>query len=471
MIFLSFLYNKLIEPRSQNEDSARREFILNIFLIASTVLLSFAVFLALKSSIVNGKNYQGDSPVYVFSIWLFFVLLLLLSRRGFFRIVSYIFVGVYFLAVSYGLYRLGVDQPETLLGLALVIVISGVLVGSKFAFLTTILSSAVLITLGYLQIDGVYTVHSYWKDLPAKKTDAIIFSITLAIIAIASWLSNREIEKSLRRARKSETELKKERDSLEITVQRRTKELKEAQAEKMSQLYRFAEFGRLSSGMFHDLINPLNAVSLNMEKIKSREASSYVDKAISAAQKLEEMVGAVRKQLNREENRSLFSLNKEIEYVIDVLSHKAKKAHVIINFSSEHEIQIFGDAIKFNQVVLNLIANAIDSYPPATGKGGERTVSVTMRQNQNNITLEVKDRGAGIPEANLNKIFEPFFTTKPEGQGIGLGLSMTKRIIEKDFGGDISVQSKIGSGAVFTIKIPLKNEAAASPSEGQQRAQ
>ena len=330
-----------------------------------------------------------------------------------------------------------------------------------------------MIAMGYAQYQKLIVVNQYWKQEVWRPTDMIVVSFIFALIAVISWLSNREIEKSLTRARKSEAELKKERDSLEITVETRTKELKEVQAEKISQLYRFAEFGRLSSGLFHDLINPLTAVSLNMEKLKQggqlihdhpvsvagdserlsvSQAAEYVDKAVQAAGKLEDLVVSVRKQLARQENNAIFSLSEEIYHVIDVLSYKAKKAGVVIQYVPAHDAKTFGDAVKFNQVALNLIANAIDAYEDIQSQG--KIILVSLQEKNGNIIFSVKDSGMGIPKENMQKIFEPFFTTKTEGRGIGIGLSMTKRIVEKDFKGTISVESDYGKGTVFNVMMP-----------------
>jgi signal transduction histidine kinase len=343
---------------------------------------------------------------------------------------------------------------------------AGVMISSRFAFIVTFISAAILAILGYLQINEFYAVDGYWKQqLTVGAEDLVTFPITLALIAVASWLSNREIEKSLVRARHSEAELKKERDSLEETVERRTNELKEAQAEKMSQLYRFAEFGKLSSGVFHDLINPLTAVSLNMEKIKNEygkdgsvhEAQIYIDKAVLAARKMENFVVAVRRQLAQQHQKtSLFSLNEEIQYVVDVLQHKAQTANVSVRFSKAKQLHMQGDAVRFNQIVLNLIANAIEAYPEQTIDTDDRDqeVEVTLHEAENVFVLSVKDNGRGILKENIEKIFEPFFTTKGEDRGLGIGLSLTKRIVEKDLCGVISVTSKEGEGTLFTIQIP-----------------
>jgi len=468
---LGFLSQRLLTPRAETEDLARREYILNIFLLGSIALLFVAVLAVVAKAIAQGADHKGSSPFSVLAIFLSFVTLLFLSRKGFIKTTAYIFIAVYFFAISSGLYSYGVDQPQTLLAFALIIVMAGVMIGSQFAFMATLVSAAVLAVLGYLQINQFYSVDAYWKqNLAVGVEDIITFSITLALIAIASWLSNREIEKSLLRARHSEAELKKERDSLEETVQRRTNELKEAQAEKMAQLYRFAEFGKLSSGVFHDLINPLTAVSLNMEQIKkeygkdgkAHETQIYIDKAVLAARKMENFVVAVRRQLAQQhQNSTLFSLNEEIQYVVDVLHHKAQDVNVSLFFTPHKQHALMGDAVRFNQIALNLIANAIEAYgkeDASDTSGRTREVHATLDEDGNDIVFSVQDNGKGISKENIEKIFEPFFTTKGDDQGLGIGLSLTKRIVEKDFGGTITVESSVGKGTLFTIRIPKNDQ-------------
>jgi signal transduction histidine kinase len=403
------------------------------------------------------NDFQGAvSTSVVFIILSLFVFLYFLSRKGFILLASFIFLGIFFFLNSYTAFTYGIDVPEGILVYALIIIMSGILLGSQYAFLVTTVTVGVISLVGYLHTSSIFLPKSYWRSEILTIADIITFGITFLIIAIISWLSNREIEKSLARARRSEAELKKERDSLEITVEQRTRDLKETQAEKMTQLYRFAEFGRLSSGLFHDLINPLTAVSLNLEQAKNvGETKQCVDKAVRAAKKMEDIVSAVRKQLSRQENKTLFSVNDEIAQALEVLAHKAQKSGVAIRLFSREEIKTYGDAVKFNQVALNLIANAIDAYQEKTNVDS-KPITMSLSKENSMIIFEVKDKGVGISEENKPKLFEPFFTTKKEGYGLGIGLSMIKRIIEKDFGGSISVESREGEGAVFTIKFPQK---------------
>ena len=99
------------------------------------------------------------------------------------------------------------------------------------------------------------------------------------------------------------------------------------------------------------------------------------------------------------------------------------------------------------QVLINLVTNAIQ----ASELGGKVTIGISSGQEE--VQLEVADTGSGIPKENLERIFEPFFTTKPPGEGTGLGLSVSRGIIEK-LGGKISVESHLGQGSTFRVTIP-----------------
>jgi two-component system NtrC family sensor kinase len=106
---------------------------------------------------------------------------------------------------------------------------------------------------------------------------------------------------------------------------------------------------------------------------------------------------------------------------------------------------------RFHQVLMNLIANAVDAI------AGVGKIVVTTSQTPEFFSISVRDTGAGIADAIRSKIFDPFFTTKPIGQGTGLGLSITYGIVQ-DHGGSIEVQSEGGVGTEFIVRIPLDLE-------------
>ncbi len=463
---LKTFFTQRIAPKSQNEDRARAEFILNIFLWTGISLTAVAFFTNVLRTLLGLKNSISILPAFLQLAY--FAGLYALSRKGYTRVASGLLLATFFALASFMAVTWGVDLSMVLLANVLVIVMAGILINTRTAFVSAGIVCLTLATINGLQARQILSVDRTWRTPELwGVSEVITFSLVFFIIATVSWLSNREIEKSLRRARRSEAELKVERDQLEVKVSERTQELQAAQAERVAQLYRFAEFGRISAGMFHDLMTPLSAVSMSMEytrsieqqegAITSQEAKESLDKAIRVAKKLQDLVLSVRKQLTRQGNKSLFSLCEEVELVIDILSYKARSLNVEIQFSSDHQIRIFGDAVRFNQLVLNLITNALDSYPPLPESSketsfGHRMVLVALEDRRTQIVLTVKDQGNGIPDQLLARIFEPFFTTKVDGHGIGL--SMTKRIVEKDFHGTIQVESSETTGSTFIITLP-----------------
>lgn len=459
-----FVYKKFIGPRSDDEDLRRREFILNIILLGSIIFLGIANVSVLYLFITLGAEYKGFSPLIPVLVFSIFLSLYFLSRKGFFRITSYVLIVTYFIPTTYAAYRWGFVVPQSLLTYALIIVISSILINTRFASIVTLIISSVIILLTYLQIKSVISPDLSWQNEVFGMDDTLVVVITFSVIALVSWLSNREIEKSLKRARESEIKLKEERDLLEVKVEERARELKRLQMEKMEQLYRSAEFGRLSSGIFHDLVNPLTAVSLSLEQMKDidgkklADTRTYLAGAISATKRMENFIVAVRKQIAKQEDKTFFSLSEEIIPITQILSYKARKADVEINFSPTDDIRTYGDSIKFSQVIANLISNAIDAYDGIERFGKRKEVFIDFSMENNVIRLIVQDWGKGIPLEHMNKICEPFFTTKSDAKDLGIGLSIVKNIIKKDFNGNLKVKSKPGEETTFIVELPQKQE-------------
>lgn len=455
-----FILEKFIYPRSQDEDLKRREFILNILLGGSVFLSFVAVGNLLFNFLILGAAYRGINPIIATAIFLFFCFLLFLSRHGYFILASHLFLAIYLPPIIYTAYKWGISVPQTILAFGLMIIMAGILIGARFAFVITFFISGIILFLEYLHINSIVIPNLYWQKELYGFDDAITFIATFFVIALVSWLSNREMEKSLNRARQSEVELQKERDLLEVRVRERTEELKRLEIEKLSQLYRFIEFGRLAGGVFHDVINKLTAVSLNVEHLKKtqnkKDMKIDLKQLFIASEKLEDFLLAARKQIQNKEENKLFSLNKEIDDIAQVFDYKVKKANVELRFDAVEDVKVYGSAFKFNQSVANLISNAVDSYLDiGQCKKSERRVAVDLFKNDNYINIKVQDWGCGISKENIDKIFEPFFTTKDSQIGSGIGLASAREIIEKNFNGKIIVESQEGNGSIFTISIPI----------------
>lgn len=126
---------------------------------------------------------------------------------------------------------------------------------------------------------------------------------------------------------------------------------------------------------------------------------------------------------------------------------------MVLELKKLDEILIFGNPLKFHQIIVNLIANAIDAYKNTYRQNP--VVEISLAQENDRLVLVVKDYGSGISQSLLETIFDPFFTTKDIHHGTGLGLSTTKNIVEQDFSGAIQVISTEGVGSIFIVTIQL----------------
>lgn len=470
---VSFLfYERILKPQSENEDLKRRELILNIFLIASIIFSFFLILIVAYQSMKLGPLYKGFTVGEMQLVFFGLISLYLLSRTGLCIIVSYLLVAIFFILTSYTVYHWGADVPEALLGYSFIIVMSGILINSRFAFAITLLTSLVLIITTYFQIKDIIHPALYWKPKTLGIKDAVQYSITLMIIAVASWLSNREMERSLKRARRSEIQLKEERDNLEIRVQERTRDLEIAQAEKLKQVTRFIEFGKISAGLFHDLVNHISFLFLNMGEMNQGEnkeqelvqTKKYLEEANKAKLTLAEYIKDIRKQLHNQPVSLRFSLKAEILSAIRLLKHKATLGKININTNFECDALVYGNQVRLNHALVNLILNSIDAYEEKFDDNEKREINVTICQLclPEKVLIFIEDQAGGIPLGMQDKIFLPFFSTKNLQKGTGIGLATTKSVIEEDFGGTIYFESVPNVGTKFTIEIPLRDPSSTS---------
>lgn len=459
---MAIKYRKLY---SIDADKARNKYLLRILLGALIFLTAFALIFNIAKA-VSTPNYHGLSPFITATILFLFSFLFYLAQTGRSIFASYIFISLLFMLNVWVGAHWGVDLPISLLLYSLIIVITGILLSSRQAFFITIASGIVILFIAYCKIHGMCITEDRWRYEMIHMTDAIVYVISLGIIAVVSSLSNREIEKSLNRARKSEAALYKEKQMLEITVAKRTEQLRKAQIEKLSQVYRFTEFGKLASGLFHDFMTPLNIVSLSLENMKSQtkkgisqdeidDIQQHLQRAVYGTQRLERFIAIARRQLQNTKTFETFSLTKEVKEAIQLLHYSASEVKVAITFKNPQEISYYGNPLRFNQVITNLLTNALDACHESDKKDG---ITIELFQKHSKIFLIVTDCGNGIKRKDRDQIFNPLFTTKTGSKHMGFGLYIIKDIVENDFHGTISLTSNQEKGTSFTVEFPIREK-------------
>ena len=454
------LLKRITAPHSNNIDLARQEFILNIILVSFSVLSGTAFCINLINKYIQHLT-TAETPYVTGIIFFFTIFLLVLSHKGWAKVGANIITLMFLFLGMYSAYHWGVDATAGILIIVLAIVIGGILIGTRYAFVITLVAGAALLVITELEANGTLVASTSWKNDGVHIADTFVTVIILSIIAVLSWLSNREIERSLARAINSENELKKQRDQLEIMVEERTRELQASQAEKLAQLYRFAEFGKSTTGLFHDLATPLTLISLNLNKLKHAEisqasvkgAQEAIHRALLGTKRMEQFMSAAKKQIQNQQVTKHFSLVTEIQQVIHLFEHRSNKQNISILFNPKTHPRMYGNPLKIHQIVSNLLSNAIDAYD--TKNRDNKRIEVRLNTIDNQVILEVEDWGKGIKEDELPKIFDSLYTTKSYTLGTGIGLSICHDIVTKDLNGRIVVSSQYGKGTTFTVMFPL----------------
>ncbi|GIU81887.1 MAG: sensor histidine kinase [Acidobacteria bacterium] len=220
-----------------------------------------------------------------------------------------------------------------------------------------------------------------------------------------------------------------------------------------------AVVGRLASAIAHEIRNPLNYINLTLDHLRAKFAPE--DKTRKADfEKLTTQLKAEVARINQQItdflhysrppklNLKPLEIRKIIEDSIRVAEAEAEDLSVEINFSCANETpEIMGDEQALRSVFNNLFINAIQAM---TEKGGTLTISVAP-DSEGFVKIEVADTGIGIPPENLPKIFEPYFSTKETGTG--LGLAIVERFVN-EHKGKITVESELGKGTKFTLRLP-----------------
>jgi two-component system, cell cycle sensor histidine kinase and response regulator CckA len=257
-------------------------------------------------------------------------------------------------------------------------------------------------------------------------------------------------------------------------TERKRMELKLLEADRLTAL------GVLSAGVAHEINNPLAYVLLNLEYLKrelpkaahdpSRIESLMVrvQDACHGADRVASIVRDLRTFARGEETaRQPVSLETAIEAAVNIAYPEIRtRARLERRYQTVPAVD--GNAGRLEQVFLNLLLNATQAFAEGSEEV-DNLIRVTLRSEGDQVVAEVADNGPGIPADLLGRIFDPFFTTKPVGVGTGLGLPICRGIVQTH-GGEITVDSKPGSGATFTLSFPASKLSPIMPSRKSDRS-
>lgn len=220
---------------------------------------------------------------------------------------------------------------------------------------------------------------------------------------------------------------------------------------------RLSALGNLAAGVAHEIRNPLNAISITAQRLKSEfapqtdkeEYISFIKTILDEIKRLDNIINQFLSLAKTQKlNLAPTDMGKLLNEVVDLVEIEAKEKNIRVTreFASLPAIKV--DLGELKKAILNIMLNGIQATP----SGGTLSINAYLNDSQRDVFIKIKDSGIGIPKENLSKIFQPYFSTKEKGTG--LGLSIAYRIIS-DHKGKIEVESELGKGTVFIVSLPI----------------
>ncbi len=249
-------------------------------------------------------------------------------------------------------------------------------------------------------------------------------------------------------------------------IKRYDQQFKEQQKQIM-RAERLSAMGQLAAGVAHEINNPLGGISnclklistkINKPNPKPKDFKDSIKYLRTSEQELNRCIKIIRNFLSFSKRPNLnpvvTNINNVISELIALIEPQAKVQNIMISKELKSDLpQLMVDAQQLHQALMNIILNSLEAMP----QGGKLKVRSGYDQRDEAVKIEITDTGYGIPEENLPHLFEPFFSSKPEGKGTGLGLSIVCEVID-EHNGSIELESEVGKGTTFTIKLPIHKE-------------
>ena len=290
------------------------------------------------------------------------------------------------------------------------------------------------------------------------------FSRELRATMKTSDQQEKELSKKLEKSRKNMVKLT---DNLERVVAKRTAELR-SKDQQLLQSGKLAGLGQLSTGIAHEINQPLNIIKLiatgmlrQYSKLKKldteevvKELNTINQQTVRVQKIIEHMKAFARKRSN--ESVSAIQINKPLEDALLLIGQQLKAHNILLELHLDPKIdKVEADPIQIEQILINLVNNARDAFDGkepqtvANQSPFKKTISVQTWQESEQIFLEVRDNGCGMSAEVQQQLFDPFFSTKGQ-KGTGLGMAITYNLI-KNMNAEIKLDSEPGAGTTFTI--------------------
>lgn len=291
------------------------------------------------------------------------------------------------------------------------------------------------------------------RHAAALASTAALAMFAMLLIALVAWQRGQVVRAKL-----------EAHEALEARVAERTEELRRTQ-ESLIQSAKLASLGQALAGVAHEINQPLAALTtyvassrLLLRRNEIERAAGNLDLISSIAERMMALVAHLRMFARKETGaRSAVDLAGAVDNAIRLLEYRIRNENIELTRTMAAEpVFTFANPVRLEQVMVNLLSNAID----AMRDGERKLLAIAVGREGDRAIVTVTDSGRGIAPEHIKSLFDPFFTTKEIGEGLGLGLSISYGII-RESGGDILVESAVGRGTSFRVVLPAMQNAEA----------
>ena len=338
----------------------------------------------------------------------------------------------------------------------------------KILFIYIFINTAILTFIGLYRLSKVYLEPMYRLVRRAdeyREDEGMLFAVRIEDNEL------NHLSKALNRMLERISGDREKLRSMVISLEKANFDLKQAQQE-IIRAEKLASVGRLSSGIAHEIGNPIGIIIGYLELLKQKDITDdeQAEYIIRTENEVNRINTIIRQLLDLSRPSEAGSNAVSVHEIINDISKVIKPQPMMANIKLELKLAakkdtVFADPNQLRQVFLNLIINALDAISSGKKKlAGKLIIKSAIVPGSDSdddhmpmLKLIYIDNGPGISDENLGNIFDPFYTTKEPGKGTGLGLSVSFMIIE-NFGGKIEATSKEGEGTTITVSLPLMEE-------------
>lgn len=435
-------------------------------IFTGTLIVAITLFaLLLISYFVIQNTYILPRVVWSAIALLYILLILIPIKRKSYVAASWMIISLYASVATFVLIFWGISTPIGVLLMGFSVVLAGVMLGASYIIPVTIVTVFLMILAQSTTSTGIIVPDRSSFIVSGNFGDVAAYSIVLAVFALLSWLSRRQLEQALNKALKAEKALKREKSLLAIRLDQQTKKLRDAQLQEMKQLYHFAEIGQLSTSILHELANYLSVLTMDIDDLDQRHKDSKsIQRAKSSITDLERMISKARLQVHTTNSNEKLNLVNVVPEIISSLTQKAHKAKVSIKYSApdRKSFTVNGDSLRLSQVITVLVTNSIDAYKETYPHKNRQVIYVSLTANHDHAVISIRDYGPGIPRRKRDGLFSPHQSKKKHGMGIGLFI--TKEMVETHFKGQIEIDPS-SEYTQFNIILPksIKDKSSEKP--------